>query len=164
VSQHPPDPEPPVEPVQDEQCAHSFVTIHDGAGADINCESCGLVVTHGELVEAYEELQTIVKTGLAVITGELEEHRADLVAAAGELRVSMPKPGTDASKVLRANYLLRQNVAKLHELNARLSVNVNQLQYKIECAIKLIANGCSGQARADLIAAVQACNPIGREH
>ena len=41
------------------------------------------------------------------LVAELAQHRADLKAAAGELAVPIPEPGTVVAKLLRANSLLR---------------------------------------------------------
>lgn len=46
------------------------------------------------------------------------QHEADLKAAAGEVLVPIPEPGTDASKMLRANRLL---IAERHTLKQHLA-------------------------------------------
>jgi len=41
--------------------------------------------------------------------------RADLIAAAGEVMVSLPAPGTDMARLLSANVLLRQRLSDARE-------------------------------------------------
>lgn len=45
--------------------------------------------------------------------GEYAALRADLKAAAGDLPVPMPEPGTDMARLLSANVLLRRRVSEL---------------------------------------------------
>lgn len=41
-------------------------------------------------------------------------HRADLAAAAGELMVPIPAPGSESAKLMRANRILRGMNDELH--------------------------------------------------
>ncbi len=45
---------------------------------------------------------------------ELAMHRADLAAAAGELMVPIPAPGSESAKLMRANRILRGMNDELH--------------------------------------------------
>ncbi len=49
------------------------------------------------------------------LRAELAEYRADLKAAADELLVELPKPGTDAARMLIANRLLKAECAILRK-------------------------------------------------
>ncbi len=77
-----------------------------------------------EALEAVERLaRTVVMLRLervystATATAASEElalHRADLAAAAGELMVPIPAPGSESAKLMRANRILRGMNDELH--------------------------------------------------
>jgi len=69
-----------------------------------------LLVAYGEVVDKNEELRARVE----VLEG-------DVVAAAGELLVPMPSPGTEMARVLRANVLLRHERDQLQRRVADLT-------------------------------------------
>ncbi len=66
-----------------------------------------------ELRDAYAALNSA--------SDRLAAHEAELAAAAGELLVSLPTPGTDAAKLLTANVLLRRE-------NSRFTALVNRVR------------------------------------
>ncbi len=74
----------------------------------VGCRDCPATLDLEFLLESYLEHQRIVATGIAVITGELEEARSDLAAASGELLVSMDEmpPGSRCRQLVIANRLM----------------------------------------------------------
>jgi len=50
---------------------------------------------------------------IEILEGRLEQYERDFKAAAGELLVEIPEPGTEVSRLLAANVLLRRQVADL---------------------------------------------------
>lgn len=70
--------------------------------------------------------------------------KADLAAAAGELLVPIPMPGTDMARLLLANVLLRRERDELRKENARLKE-----------AILLLGCDCDNTGTAECVAALQ---------
>ncbi len=74
------------------------------------CKWCRWSLSIEKLLDTYVEHERMVEVGVAVVVGELEALRADLAAAAGELRVPISEmaPGTLVAKLVSANVLLRR--------------------------------------------------------
>lgn len=53
-----------------------------------------------------------IQEELAKIKANFDRYLADLEAAAGELKIPVPEPGSDLAKLLAANVLLRRRVAQ----------------------------------------------------
>lgn len=56
---------------------------------------------------------------------ELKKYREDLLAAAGELAIPAPEPGTDMARLLMANILLRRDCGYLTRKNKELQTEVD---------------------------------------
>lgn len=76
----------------------------------VGCRDCPAELPLEKLLEVYTEYNNIVQTGIAVITGELEEFRADLDASARNLGVSLDEmpPGSTMRRVMMANSTMRR--------------------------------------------------------
>lgn len=74
----------------------------------VGCRDCPAVLSMDELLETWIEHNRIVKTGLSVLTGELDAMRADVEAARGELMVSLDEmpPGSTVRRLMIANRLM----------------------------------------------------------
>jgi len=89
-------------------------TYDDVAGTHsqyIGCRDCPAVLSLQTLLDEHEELGRMVKSGLAVLLGELETHRKDLVDASTEYRVPAPEPGSDMAKIMRENRLTARRLS-----------------------------------------------------
>lgn len=95
-----------------------------------------------ELRDAYAALNSA--------SDRLAAHEADLAAAAGELLVPVPTPGTDAAKLLTANVLLRRE-------NSRFTALVNRVRTEREeraaWLTSLPAGSCGNPPPASLLEA-----------
>ena len=91
------------------------------------------------------------------LTVEVGRHQADLAAAAGELLVVVPRPGTSMAKVVRANRLL---VAEVGRLRADLSdaSKAGTPYYRERDAMNALTVRNS-EMEAVLRASVQDCDP-----
>lgn len=122
---------------------HAWIVL-DGK---VTCRDCPEELSLERLLEVFTEYDRIVKTGLAILQGELEQHRADITAAAGELMVSvddMP-PGSSTRRVVIANRLL------LHSRNEGWS-RISDLRRGLEQAIRMAEAGCGADlVRAELV-------------
>lgn len=103
---------------------HAWVVVpwEPGIPEHVGCRVCSETLSNQELLDSYLETRRIVESGIAVITGELEQLRADHAAAAGELRVSLDDmpPGSVARRVVVANRHLSNERGRYREQRARL--------------------------------------------
>lgn len=76
------------------------------------------------------------------LRAEVERHEADLRDAAGDLPVEVPRPGTEAAKLLRANRLLRAEVERLRMIQDQLR------QWLHKCGNESVAEGCDASVVA----------------
>lgn len=92
-----------------EQVALSKVTKErDKAAADF--------ATMSDHYSRQQARMTELEKARDALTVELGKHQSDLTAAAGELLVHSPRPGTSMAKILRANSLLVSEVGRLKAL------------------------------------------------
>ena len=70
---------------------------------------------------------------IAALESQLAEARADVVAAAGELMVPIPEPGTDMSKVMIANALMRRERDKARAEVERYKVDAERYRWLRNC-------------------------------
>lgn len=79
------------------------------------CPFCGAEPCHIELYAfrcgTWSDLSG--NRGSACYESELDQLKADLLEAAGELLIPIPQPGTTEAKILSANVLLRNKLAIL---------------------------------------------------
>lgn len=66
-------------------------------------------------IGASNELTRALQQERDKLKAELAQCRQDMEAAAGDLPVPMPSPGTDMAKLLSANVILKQRAARLRE-------------------------------------------------
>lgn len=101
---------------------HAWLILNNGR---VMCADCPAEIDPDIACQMLHEYETIVKTGISVLTEELEAMREDVRIAATDLRVSMDEAGvgTTVRRLLIANRLLiheRDELrAKLFALNTR---------------------------------------------
>lgn len=128
---------------------HAWI-VHqeEGMNTHVGCADCPATLDLEDLVESYTTHQRLVATGIAVITGELEQYREDLKKAAGELSIpfeEMPA-GSFTRQLVMANSLLRQERDR-----ARFEVNCHRQALKD--LLDMAEQGCSSEqlaARVDM--------------
>ena len=79
------------------------------------CPSCGLSYTPGQPHNCIDALKA-----------ELDFHKQDVQDACGELLVKIPEPGSEMSKVLRANSILRQRLSNARQSTSEAIARWNQ--------------------------------------
>jgi len=60
---------------------------------------------------------------------DLVKYEQDARDAAGECRVEIPEPGTDAAKLLKANIMFRRKMAELETENLKLLAEIDEWKY-----------------------------------
>jgi hypothetical protein len=95
-----------------------------------------------ELRDAYAALNSA--------TDRLAAHEAELAAAAGELLVPVPTPGTDAAKLLTANVLLRRENSRFTDLVNRVRT---EREERAAWLTSLPAGSCGNPPPASLLEA-----------
>lgn len=103
---------------------HHWIKYSDDS---IGCEACLLDLPAERILEIITEYDRVLRTGISVLQGELDDYRTDFEAAAGEVLVStdeMP-PGSNLRRVVISNRLLQhardEARAHAHEAWQRLS-------------------------------------------
>lgn len=93
----------------------------------VQCRDCPEVVAPARLYEVFTEYSRIVESGLAILQGELDQHREDLKAARGELMVPVDEmpPGSTCRRLLVANRLISR---EREEARAKTWALLNQLR------------------------------------
>lgn len=89
--------------------------------------------------EVFSHMKMKYTTEIERLSQQLSAYEADINEAAGELMVPIPEPGTDASKMLHANVMMRkyripelqQEIETLKAANAEM-FSLEEIQYALE--------------------------------
>lgn len=97
------------------------------------CDVCGWpLYDDGTCSDVCEEAREL--------RAELRAYREDAAAAAGECRVVCPAPGTDASKLLIANRLMREAVRKAEQHELEACAEADELRAERDAAMRFLAD------------------------
>lgn len=115
-------------------------------GPFVSCRDCPAELPLERLLEVYVEYANIVKTGIAVITGELEEFRADLAASAAHFTVDLKEmpPGSTMRRLMMANSTIRRERREAQDM-------VYEMRGRL---MKLLAMIEEGRSHVELASAV----------
>lgn len=115
------------------------------------CADCGFTFSHEEVFEAFQEYRTMVKTGIAILVGELEQYRKDLEIASGELMVPIPNLDSADPREINIRRMMHANSLMRRERDRARSA-----AHDLREAALQHPGGAKGQAAARYIAKVDA--------
>lgn len=116
---------------EDTSVEHTWMVYEDGS---IGCRDCLEVLAPKQLLEVYTEYDRIVKTGISVLQGELEDYRRDFEAAAAGLEIPIDQlpPGSDARLVVISNRLISHELHQANIENVAMLTDMELLHSMIE--------------------------------
>jgi AraC-like DNA-binding protein len=85
-----------------------------------------------EFGECEAEFRAPLRAELSECRAQLDKARADVVSASGELLVEVPEPGTDMSRVMIANALMRRERNLFRDASEAAELRVVELRAQIE--------------------------------